>query len=54
MANQDIGITPLTFKEKRKLTGDLQVSSRPEHFEAAKHCYINSFAKLGFDLLMNF
>ena len=51
VANQDIGIEPLTFEDKPKLTGDLQVSSIPEHFEAAKHCYINSFAKLGFKLI---
>ena len=41
-------------KPEGQLTGDVIVSTKPEYFEAAKYCYIISFANIGFQLTSEF
>ena len=52
--NEELGLPPQTLDEKKNVTGDVYISTNVHQFEAAKSCYIYSFAKIGFELTGEF
>ena len=46
----EAGLEPITQETKPLLTGDVYISTSPNHFNAAKSCYIHSFEQIGFVL----